>query len=109
MNSNKFKIIIFWLLLSVVQAMPSSRFIVKNALMNPIEEIPISFRRITTYRETRIGVIIDNFNENEMFFRRTGRKNYLSESKEHRRTRNTDRRKLKKRHYHIPNYITVSS
>merc|ERR1711893_14534 len=96
MNSNKFKIIIFWLLLSVMQAMPSSRFIVKNALMNPIEEIPISFRRITTYRETKIGLIIENFNENLQ------RKNNLSER---RRTRNI--RKLKKRHYHIPNYITV--
>ena len=84
-----------------MQAMPSSRFIVKNALMNPIEEIPISFRRITTYRETKIGLIIENFNEN---LQRTGTKNNLSERK---RSRNI--RKLKKRHYHIPNYITVRS
>ena len=89
--------------------MPSSRFIVKNALRNPAEEIPISFRRITTYRETKIGLIIENFNKNEILYRKTGRKNYLSGRKDHKVIRKTNPRKLKKRHYHIPNYITVSS
>ena len=50
--------------------MPSSRFIVKNALMNPAEEIfPMPFTGITTYRETKIGMFIENFNENVILHR----------------------------------------
>ena len=76
--------------------------------MNPAEEIfPIPFTRITTYRETKIGMFIENFNENVILHRRKGQKYNLSKRKDQKRM--LDPRKLKKRHYHIPNYITVNS
>ena len=76
--------------------------------MNPAEEIfPMPFTRITTYRETKIGMFIENFNENVILHRRKGQKYNLSKRKDQKRMR--DLRKLKKRHYHIPNYITVNS